>query len=79
MSRWVLTLEKRIEMDRGSRYLLLCWPTVSVLHKFLDTKKDIKEGISMRMVNDSAKLWIDALSFKQLRHGNATAMQQCIF
>jgi len=33
----------------------------------------------MRMVNDSGKLWIDALSCKQLRHGNATDMQESIF
>ena len=49
----------------------------------LDTKRDAserpQEGISMRMVNDSGKLWIDALSCKQLRHGNATDMQESIF
>ena len=26
--------------EQGSRYLLQLWPTVSVLHKFLDTKKE---------------------------------------
>ena len=49
----------------------------------LDTKRDAserpQEGISMRMVNDSGKLWIDALSCKQLRHGNATDIQESIF
>ena len=93
MSRWVLTLKKRIEMNRGSRYLLQSWPPA--LYKFLDAKKgdhftvdlDTKrdaserpqEGISMSMANDSGKLWIDALSCKQLRRGNATDMQESIF
>ena len=49
----------------------------------LDTTRDAagrpQAAISMRMIDDSGRLWVDALSFKQLRHGNATAMQESIF
>ena len=38
-----------------------------------------QEGISMRYVDNNGKLWNDTLSFKNIRYGNASCVQESMF